>query len=77
MLFSQINDFCEYLRVAHSQISQNLSVQLDLRKLKAMNQLAISNAPHPASRIEANNPQPAEHPLADSAIPESVYAGTD
>src|SRR5207245_6647114 len=77
MVFGQLDDPGECLRVEHSDVRKNLSVQLHLRKLKAMNQLAITQAPHSTGSTEANNPQTPEHPLADSAVPAGVHSVPD
>jgi len=47
-------------RIGHGQFSQDLSVQVDLGQLQAVNELAVGETVHSGTGIDSGDPEPAE-----------------
>src|ERR1700722_998743 len=77
MFLGKLNDLVKRPRVVDGEFGQRLPIQLDARFLQAMDQLTVTQAARPAGGVDADDPQPAELPLADAAIAESIHAATD
>src|SRR5258708_2211995 len=55
-------------RVAHRDVGQNLPVHLDARELQSVHEDGVAHVVLPGTRVDADDPQPAEIPLFVLAI---------
>src|SRR5205085_6409217 len=54
----------EGLRVADRELRENLPVELDVRRLQAGDQLVVREPVRARARVDPNDPEPPERPLA-------------
>src|SRR5262249_49645238 len=73
----QFHDFGERVRIGDGQVGERLAVQFDVGPLQTGDELAVAQAAHPASRVDARDPETAEIALACAPVAESVNAATD
>ena len=66
------NDSLESLRVVYSEVSENLTVNLDTSLVKSTHQLAVAHTIEASSSVDTLNPQCAECALLVSTIAISV-----
>ena len=62
------------LGVKDSDLSETLSVQLNICLVQAIDQIAVRDASHAARRVDSRDPQLSEFPLADFSVTESILA---
>src|SRR5439155_24508981 len=77
MLLHQLDNLVKRWRIVNRDLGQRLPVQLDVGVLQAADELAVTQAAHPTSGVDADDPQPAEFALADPAVAESVTPRPD
>jgi hypothetical protein len=63
--------------ITHCQIRQGFAIEGYVGELKAVHEFAVTQAPLATGRIDSDDPQPAELPLADLAIAEGVNSCPD
>src|SRR5437868_5447440 len=77
ILLGQFGNLVKRRWIEHGNVGQDLAVQLDVGQLQTVDQLAVAQAAHPASRVDAGDPQPPEFALFDAPIPERINAAAD
>src|SRR5690606_25888257 len=76
-LLDSLDDCIEPRRIVDGNFRQRLAIEFDLRLGQTGDELAVANAALPASRVDPDDPQPAEVALADAAIAVRVNTGPD
>ena len=71
-LLNLVNDSLESLRVVYSEVSENLTVNLDTCLVQSTHQLAIAHVLKTRSSVDTLNPQCAEVTLLVTTVTISV-----
>src|SRR5207244_1315149 len=65
----------ERLRIAHRELGQHLSVELDVRRLAAGDELVVRHPVRARRGIDAHDPEPPERPFLRLAVTVRVDEG--
>src|ERR1700735_5304349 len=63
-----LGELPELVGVADGQIGEHLAVELDVRRLQPGDELVVGEPVRPCARVDADDPEPPEHPLPVLAV---------
>ena len=75
--FDLFNDRIKPGRIANGKLGEHLAIEFQPRFGQAVNELAVSQTSLPDRGADADDPQLAEFPFSDAAIPIGEYAGAN